>query len=262
MRRIPFYMNASSWTFFSRHPWFNNNVRNSFRTKRTRVRLRNVSLDACEGNEDGTMDDASSCEQEERRMSSNEKRNVSICVIGVDLGRRKTGLAVSRGGYAPRPLGVVRTSGWKDLSKIVIEEAKRYEATHLIVGLPRSSSEGEWVSHGAWADSAREDPTTASAPVYQQAKRNPAASQASYCKRFAHCLAQESRDLGLLVYMVDERYTSLDASSRMTTNGRKADYIQGNLDAAAAAIIVERYFENPDAAIPVGRAKRLAKTQP
>lgn len=61
------------------------------------------------------------------------------------------------------------------------------------------------------------------------------------------------------MYLVDERYTSLDANTRMLHNGRKNAYIQDTLDAAAAAIILERYFENPDAAIPVGRAKKLAK---
>lgn len=191
------------------------------------------------------------------------ERRPPLCVIGVDLGRRKTGLAVSRGGFAPRPLAVVREPGWIALAKRIVVEAKKQEATHLVVGLPQPAPKLDWTDNANQADNGaigfHTHQARDSGSQQNRAGRSKNTSQASYCKKFAHCLAQESRDAGMLVYLVDERYTSLDASSRMLVNGRKSAYIQDTLDAAAAAIIVERYFENPDAAIPVGRAKKVGK---
>lgn len=187
-----------------------------------------------------------------------ERRRPPLCAIGVDLGRKRTGLAVSRGGFAPRPLGVVREPGWIALAQRIVHEAKKQQATHLVVGLPTSAPQ----TH-TWNQS-NDLEFVASADANNGARTrgggaSKSTSQASYCKKFAHCLAQQTRDAGLLVYLVDERYTSLDANARMLHNGRKNAYIQETLDAAAAAIILERYFDNPDAAIPVGRAKKLAK---
>mmetsp|Transcript_4768 Transcript_4768/g.30174 ORF Transcript_4768/g.30174 Transcript_4768/m.30174 type:complete len:268 (-) Transcript_4768:816-1619(-) len=187
-----------------------------------------------------------------------KRRRPPLCAIGVDLGRKRTGLAVSRGGFAPRPLGVVHEPGWIALAQRIAHEAKKQEATHLVVGLPTAAPQQHtWhrptnLEFSALADANNGVHT-------RDGGSSKGTSQASYCKKFAHCLAQQTRSAGFLVYLVDERYTSVDANTRMLHNGRKSAFIQDTLDAAAAAIILERYFENPDAAIPVGRAKKLAK---
>ena len=57
-------------------------------------------------------------------------------VLGVDYGRRRTGLAVTTGGIAPRPLGVISSSPPDALLRRVVETAINERAQEIVVGLP------------------------------------------------------------------------------------------------------------------------------
>ena len=56
--------------------------------------------------------------------------------LGVDYGLNRTGLAVSSGGLAPRPLGVVSSKPIQDLVQSVIDTALAERAYVIVVGLP------------------------------------------------------------------------------------------------------------------------------
>lgn len=56
--------------------------------------------------------------------------------LGVDYGRRRTGLAVSSGGLAPRPLEVVPSHPAPNLIRAVVDAALRERADEIVVGLP------------------------------------------------------------------------------------------------------------------------------
>jgi len=75
--------------------------------------------------------DALDAELRGMRAASGERT-----VLGVDYGRRRTGLAVSAGGLAPRPLAVVPSFPPHELLAAVIAAALRERCDEIVVGLP------------------------------------------------------------------------------------------------------------------------------
>uniref|UniRef100_A0A7I4BRM2 YqgF/RNase H-like domain-containing protein n=1 Tax=Physcomitrium patens TaxID=3218 RepID=A0A7I4BRM2_PHYPA len=130
--------------------------------------------------------------------------------VGVDLGDAKTGLAISLGGYAPRPLTVVRQRGDK-LLETILQVGIRERADEFVVGLPK-----------AW-DGKDSD-------------------QANKCRSFAGRLANIVGRRGWRVYLQDEYGTSQDALDYMIDINRRSRKEQ--LDAYAATALLCRYFES------------------
>ena len=69
-----------------------------------------------------------------------------------------------------------------------------------------------------------------------------ATSQTLFCERFAQRLADRAAPLGFRVWLADENGTSGDAAERMTSSGVTQARQGRQLDAVAAALILERYF--------------------
>ena len=137
-----------------------------------------------------------------------------LVVLGFDFGLRRIGLAVGNtltGTAQPRP-AIHRTSrAIEPVLAAIAAEVRSLQPARLIVGTPYNVDG----SVHALAEAAAE---------------------------FA---AQLQQRFGLAVHRVDERYSSLEAESGLRASrqaGRSGRTRPGEVDSAAAAIIVERWL--------------------
>ena len=132
-------------------------------------------------------------------------------IIGLDHGSRRIGVAVgdSETGLAfPRP--ALRPRSATSGAAAVVELARREGAERVVLGLPRNMDGSE-------------------------------GSQATTVRRFGDRLSAA----GLEVVYVDERLTSWEAGERLAGAGARPARRQGELDSAAAALILQQYLDAP-----------------
>ncbi|WP_243350592.1 Holliday junction resolvase RuvX [Stenotrophomonas acidaminiphila] len=142
-------------------------------------------------------------------------------VLGFDVGSRRIGVAIgSAYSVGARALAVVEVRGdgpdWPALDRL----------------------QREWRPHGLIVG----DPLTLDGDDQPNRKR---------AQAFARQLLQRYR---LPVLLVDERSSSVEAARRFATEraeGRKRRRDAANLDAVAAAVIIERWLSAPGDATPV-----------
>ncbi|WHL19724.1 Holliday junction resolvase RuvX [Stenotrophomonas acidaminiphila] len=142
-------------------------------------------------------------------------------VLGFDVGSRRIGVAIgSAYSVGARALAVVEVRGdgpdWPALDRL----------------------QREWRPHGLIVG----DPLTLDGDDQPNRKR---------AQAFARQLQQRYR---LPVLLVDERSSSVEAARRFATEraeGRKRRRDAANLDAVAAAVIIERWLSAPGDATPV-----------
>ena len=136
-------------------------------------------------------------------------------IVGLDVGERRIGVAVSDPTrLLARPLTTLRTTGLDgDALQISLAEVARLIAEEpldaIVVGLPRR------------LDGSANDMT----PRVQ---------------RFAERLGARA---GLAVILQDERLTSVEAESRLATREKSWRVRKEQLDAAAAAVILQDYLD-------------------
>ncbi|GAQ86054.1 Resolvase [Klebsormidium nitens] len=134
--------------------------------------------------------------------------------LGVDLGDRNTGVAISWGDVgAPRSLQVLQLP-WDELIRRLLELAESEGADEIVVGLPLQLGTGN------------------------------ESNQARKSRTFAVKLAAAANARGVRVYLFDEALTSKDAMSYMIKTGVKRKTRKANLDAMAAAVLLETYFRD------------------
>lgn len=141
-----------------------------------------------------------------------------VRTIGVDFGLARVGVAVSSG-FAPLPLTVLSCGGAEEAEFISTARAvARYcageGAVQVVLGMPYNSSGGE-------------------------------GEQATITREFASHLADAVAPRP--VFLWDERFSSTVASMRM--NGGKGAVRGECIDAAAAAVILEDFFDAEDDAV-------------
>lgn len=143
------------------------------------------------------------------------RRDGVLTVLAFDVGGRRTGVAVgnSLSGSA-RPVGIqdVYDSG------------------------------PDWPAVDAWMREWMPDVLVVGNPLTQDGENQPARDRAM---RFARSLQQR---YGKPVSMMDERNTSIEAAQRFAESrarGESKRHQAGQLDAWAAAIILERWFQQP-----------------
>ena len=130
-------------------------------------------------------------------------------ILAVDLGAARTGLAVcDENEILASPAGVISERDMGRLSEKITEEAEKRGAERIVVGLPKNmdGSEGE---------------------------------SAKNARAFAEKLQKVS---GLLVFMQDERGTTITAHGYLNdtnTRGRKRKKI---IDTVAATVILQDYL--------------------
>jgi putative Holliday junction resolvase len=140
-------------------------------------------------------------------------------MLALDIGDRRIGVAVSEEtGTLARPLvTITRASKREDFERIA-RLAAEYKVERVVAGYPRSLS-GE------------------------------AGPQAQRVRRYVEALAVT---LPVPVELWDERYTTVEATERLTDARRRRPRERGQLDAVAAAIILQDYLDahRPPAKIP------------
>jgi putative holliday junction resolvase len=129
--------------------------------------------------------------------------------IGLDHGTRRIGIAVgdTETGMAFARPALRRRALGADLDALV-RMARDEDAAVAIVGLPRNMDGSE----GAQAASARE-------------------------------FGERLRERGLRVVYADERLSSWEAGERMAAEGRRPHRSSGELDSAAARLVLQEYLD-------------------
>jgi len=134
-------------------------------------------------------------------------------VLAFDFGEKRIGVAIGETllGQA-HPLAVLATSDPAALDKLVAE----WQPVRLVVGLP----------------------THADGTPHAMTAR---------CQRFAGTLAERYH---LPVDFADERLTSRDAETRLRETGRDAKSMKPLLDAVAAQLILQTWFDSHASTLP------------
>jgi putative Holliday junction resolvase len=131
-------------------------------------------------------------------------------VLGLDLGSKRIGLAVSDpGATIAFPAGTLRSSGRKADVAAICRLIEEREIGSVVVGLPRHM-DGR---HGPEAEAA---------------------------EKFAAALRNAS---GLPVETLDERWTSQEAERSLAAQGHNSRRTREHVDEVAAAIILRTYLE-------------------
>lgn len=131
-------------------------------------------------------------------------------VLGVDMGQRRIGLALSDPeGLFASPLRVIeREGGQADLEEIV-RTARDYEAERIVVGIP-INLRGEWA--------------VAAQNVQQEIEQ-------------LRCLSH------VPVEIVDERLTTAAADRSLASGGVGREARRGVVDKVAAALLLQTYLD-------------------
>ncbi|HEX5215606.1 MAG TPA: Holliday junction resolvase RuvX [Vicinamibacterales bacterium] len=138
-------------------------------------------------------------------------------VLGVDLGRKRIGLAISDASATlARP--------WQS---IAAGATPRASAT-LVAAIIR--------------DAAAEDPVDAVVVGLPRRLNGEDTDQTTPTREFATALADLA---GVRVHLQDERLTSVEAESRLAVRERDWRKRKAKIDAAAAAIILQDYLDSP-----------------
>ncbi|MDD4050999.1 MAG: Holliday junction resolvase RuvX [candidate division Zixibacteria bacterium] len=130
--------------------------------------------------------------------------------IGIDLGRRRVGLALSDpSGTIAAPIGTLLVTGMNDALKKVLAAVAEHHPTGIVLGMPthlsgRSSEIGEAVH------------------------------------KFARKLETAT---GLPIYFEDERYSSQEAEAVLHELGKKIKGNKERIDRIAAAIFLQSFLD-------------------
>jgi putative Holliday junction resolvase len=140
-----------------------------------------------------------------------------MVVLGVDLGERRIGLAVTDAlGVTARPLGAIEHRSLADDVLRVEEAAQRQGASRIVVGLP----------------------------LNLDGTAGPAARRA---RRFANALRRRS---SREVVLWDERLTTVEAQERLAGRREPGQSGRGSrepVDEVAAAVLLQDYLGRPRA---------------
>ncbi|MFW5856616.1 MAG: Holliday junction resolvase RuvX [Planctomycetota bacterium] len=129
--------------------------------------------------------------------------------LGVDLGNRRVGLAVSdEAGLVAAPLGRCDVKSLNDALSQVAEAAREYQAECIVVGHPRNLD-------GRAGKKAREH----------------------------ELFAETLRERGFTVELWDERLTSEEAERRLRSAGLDGRQRRQHIDALAAQILLQSFLQ-------------------
>lgn len=128
----------------------------------------------------------------------------------LDPGRKRIGVAVSdETGLIATPVGVIQVGDRAQVFKQVLRHIEEQEAGKLIIGLPLHMNGDEGIEAGRAREFAR----------------------------------QLSRLTPIPIDFMDERLTSVEADRLMQEAGVKREKRKANIDARAAAIILQTYLD-------------------
>ena len=132
-------------------------------------------------------------------------------LIALDLGERRIGLAVSGPGGMVLPAGhIVRTKLVQDVQQVIAAATGR-NATGIVVGIPhnpqRQTDAAAKLAHG-------------------------------FIRALRKAIAEDS----LVVYEMDEGFTSIEAEGLLRESGVQPSRDRASVDETAATLILQRYL--------------------
>lgn len=127
--------------------------------------------------------------------------------IGIDLGARRIGVAISDSGVVATPHSVMRNEG--DVVEKVARLGQELDAGTFVVGVPRRT-------HATPAD--------------------------RKYREFADALRQKTCKQ---VVLWDEALSTVEAAERLRASGRSRRDAQKDIDMHAAAVILQSYLDDP-----------------
>jgi putative holliday junction resolvase len=127
-------------------------------------------------------------------------------ILGIDLGARRIGIAVSDSGVLATPHSVMRNEG--DIVEKVARLATELDAELLVVGIPR--------------------------------RTHASANDVKY-RHFADALRQKTCKP---VVLWDESLSTVEAAERLRASGRSRREAQKDIDMHAAAVILQSYLDD------------------
>jgi len=131
-------------------------------------------------------------------------------ILGLDLGERRVGVAVSDpGGTIAHPLSRFQPVGRRDLVEQVVRLVREQEAGRVVVGYP-------WNTDGTRGE---------------QARRTDAVVQA----------LREALEVPVTVW--DERFSTEEAEAALRQGGLRPDQRKARRDMVAAALILQAYLD-------------------
>lgn len=142
---------------------------------------------------------------------SEARGEASLRLIGLDVGDRRIGLAVSDPtGALASPIGTYQRQHRPESDiRRVVDLMQEFEASGVVIGLPKNMNGTE-------------------------------GPQAAKTRVFAQALVAE----GVSVELWDERWSTLEATRRMAEQGHKRRAIQERVDSEAAALILQSYLDH------------------
>jgi putative Holliday junction resolvase len=138
-----------------------------------------------------------------------------MSLIGIDLGARRIGIAVSDSGVMATPHSVLRNEG--DVIAKLERLARELEAETFVVGLP---------------------------------KRTHASASEQKFRDFADALRQRTCKQ---VVLWDESLSTVEAMEQLRATGRNRREAQKDIDMHAAAVILQSYLDRRSAPTHIGR---------
>jgi putative Holliday junction resolvase len=131
-----------------------------------------------------------------------------MAIIGLDVGDRRIGIALAEGRLAV-PVDVIQRAGGENDIKQIADIVCEYDAELIVIGLPRSMD--GTIGH-----------------------------QADVVLEFAGLL---SNFTDIPIEMCDERLTTVMAERLLQESGTKRKKRKENIDAMAAAVILQAYID-------------------
>ena len=138
-----------------------------------------------------------------------------MSLIGIDLGARRIGIAVSDSGVVATPHSVMRNEG--DVIAKLDHLARELEADTFVVGIPR--------------------------------RAHPGSGEQKY-RDFAEELRQRTCKQ---VVLCDESLSTVEAMEQLRAAGRNRREAQKDIDMHAAAVILQSYLDRRSTSTVVGR---------
>ncbi len=132
-----------------------------------------------------------------------------MIIMAVDLGKARTGIAISdKGEGFAFPKDVITEYNTERLVERLSDKAKEYEAELIVAGLPKNMD-------------------------------GSLGSRAEECTEIAKALQEKS---GIKTVMFDERCTTVQAYTMLNMNGSHGKKRREKIDAVAATIILEDFL--------------------
>ena len=130
--------------------------------------------------------------------------------LSLDLGRKRIGMALSDAtGLIATPLGVIQVRSPSQVFAEIVKRVAEYEAGKVVIGLPIQLNGVEGIEAGR-------------------------------ARTFATELAKH---LSIPIVFMDERLSSVAAERMLLDAGQNRDKRRANIDATAAALILQTYLD-------------------